>query len=117
MDGPSEKSIENSILNFLGWKGIFCWKTKTVGTYDVRSGRFLRPSKLYRTGVSDIIGLLPPNGRLFAIEVKTKKGRLQENQKEFLHEVKARGGIAFVARSVEDVEANLGLGDDKCISS
>jgi len=105
--GPTEKQIENSILQWLLYKGIYAWKTKTVGTFDVRTKRFLKPSRLYRTGVSDIIGLLPPNGKLFAIEVKTKKGRLQENQKAFIDEIKARGGIAFVARSVDDVEKEL----------
>ncbi len=102
--GPSEKQIENQILNWLEWKRVYAWKTKTTGTYDPATKRFRGASRLYRTGVADIIGILPDNGRLFAIEVKTKTGRLQENQKTFLSEIKARGGLALVARSLEDVE-------------
>ena len=106
MSGPSEKQIENQILNWLGWKNIYAWKVKTTATYSKRLGRFLKPDKLYRTGISDIIGILP-NGRLLAIEVKSLKGRPQENQVVFMNEIKARGGLAFIARSVEDVEYHL----------
>lgn len=108
MDGMSEKTIENTILNWLSWKGIYAWKTKTTGTYDQRRGRFLKSSPLYRTGIADIIGILD-NGRLFAIEVKSKKGRTRPNQDLFLSEIKKRNGLAFVARSVEDVEFQLKL--------
>lgn len=106
MDHLSEKQIENQILNWLEWKNIYAWKTKTTATFDRRSNRFLKPSKLYRTGVADVIGCLP-NGRIFAIEIKSKKGRLQDNQKIFIEEITKRGGLAFVARSIEDVEKGL----------
>lgn len=112
MKGLSEKQIENMILNWLEWKGIYAWKTKTTGTYSVKRGCFISGSRLYRKGVADVVGLLPdksgcPSGRLLAIEVKTQKGILQENQKTFLKEIESRGGLAFVARSIEDVEEAL----------
>lgn len=104
----SEKTIENEILNWLAYKNIYAWKTKTVGTFDVRTKRFLRPSKLYRTGVSDIIGVLPTtNGKIFAIEVKSRTGSLKPHQKEFLDEINSRGGLAFVAKCLKDVEEQL----------
>jgi len=102
----SEKSIENEILNWLEWKKIYVWKTKTVGTFNHKRMTFQVASRLYRTGVADIIGILP-NGRLLAIEVKSKKGAVQDNQRMFLKEVTDRGALAFVARSVDDVEENL----------
>lgn len=105
-DGLSEKAIENTILNWLSWKNIYAWKVKTTGTYDSKRGRYLRPSPLYRTGISDVLGILS-DGRLLAIEVKSAKGRLQDNQKVFIDEVNSRGGLAFVARSIEDVESHL----------
>lgn len=105
-----EKIIETNILRWLEAKGIYAWKTKTMGTFNKQRGRFIKGSTLYRTGVADIIGILPKcNGRLFAIEVKSKVGKLQENQKAFLHEIESRGGIAFVARSISDVEKGLGF--------
>ena len=100
-----EKTIENNILIYLRGRQIFSWKVKTVGTFDTKLGRFRKPSPLYLKGVSDILGLY--NGKMIAIEVKSKKGRLSEDQKLFLHNVNVNGGVGFVARSVEDVEERL----------
>lgn len=43
-----------------------------------------------------------------AIACKRPGGRLLSGQPAFLHQVKAAGGIAMVARSVEDVIERLG---------
>lgn len=56
-------------------------------------------------GVADILGIY--QGKPLAIEVKSKKGRLSEFQKTFLIRFHAQGGIAIVARSVDDVENRL----------
>jgi len=58
-------------------------------------------------GVSDIIGIY--KGRFLAIEVKTPKGKVTEAQRAFIDRVNKEGGIAFVARSVEDVIEKLEL--------
>jgi hypothetical protein len=42
-----------------------------------------------------------------AIEVKSPKGRVSPQQAQFLAEIEARRGVAFVARSVEEVEAKI----------
>ena len=42
-----------------------------------------------------------------SIEVKTPTGRLRPEQRQWLEAVQAAGGIAGVARSVEDAEALL----------
>lgn len=57
-------------------------------------------------GTSDIIAC-SPQGRFVAIEVKTDKGVVSTLQKCFLNYVIEMGGIGFVARSLEDVEAYL----------
>ena len=66
-------------------------------------------------GVSDILGILGSAsigadgslglGRLLAIEVKSSKGKATPDQASFLLQVNNRGGLGFIARSVEDVEA------------
>ncbi len=90
----TEKEITQSIRAFLRLSGIFHWKAwQGLGS---------------QKGVSDIIGI--HNGKLFALEIKTKKGRLNEHQKSFLDLVNRNGGIGFVARSVEDVLEGLKLG-------
>lgn len=60
-------------------------------------------------GVSDIIGIY--KGRFLAIELKAPRGYLSDDQKAFLAAVEAQGGIAFMAKSVEDVIRGLGVED------
>lgn len=104
-----EKQIENSILSYLKTRGVFAFKVESTGLFDPTLGRFRRKNSVHRmVGVSDILGILP-GGRFFAIEVKSKVGRLSEHQKKFLASVNEVGGIGFVARSIDDVEARLGL--------
>lgn len=52
-------------------------------------------------GKSDILGIY--KGKFLAIEVKRPSGRLSLDQELFLEEVKKHGGIAIIARSVEDL--------------
>ena len=100
--GP-EQPIQRAILEYLRWKHIFCWKTTTTGIY-VKSRNTWIPNQA--PGVADILGILP-GGRLLAIEVKSPKGRVSPHQQQFIDEVNQRGGLAFVARSVEEVEQYL----------
>ena len=111
-----EKTIEKQILHYFRSRGIFCWKAETQGTWNAKRGRYLKdPTKM--KGVSDILGFIPlawdqvyqPRHRFFAIEVKSKTGRLTPEQKKFQDQIKEFGHIAFVARSIEDVERELGL--------
>ena len=98
-----EKHIQSHILEYLKLRRILCWKNSTSGIY-VRSRDTYIPS--HAVGVSDILGVLP-GGRILCIEVKSESGRLSDAQKAFLENVTARGGVAFVAQSLEDVEAKL----------
>jgi hypothetical protein len=62
--------------------------------YVIRPGRFIRFGKV---GSSDIEGVLP-GGRFLAVECKAKDGRLSPEQKQFLAEVEALGGLAVTVR-------------------
>lgn len=100
-----EKVIENAILDYLLMiEGMF-WKAQNVGIYDPRKGTFRKTSKYHKAGVADILGII--RGRFVAIEVKTKTGRLSKSQAKFLQDVKDNGGIAFVARSVNECDEKL----------
>lgn len=92
-----EKEITKEIRRFLNMKRIFHYK----------AWQGLGSTK----GVADIIGIMPLNGKspgaFLAIEVKTERGVLSEHQENFLRSISDSGGIAFCARSVQDVIDNL----------
>jgi hypothetical protein len=100
--GP-EQTIQRAILEYLNWKHIFCWKNNTAGIY-VKARNTYIPS--HAPGVSDILGILP-SGRFLAIEVKSPTGRVSPHQQQFIERINAAGGLAFVARSVEEVHAEV----------
>lgn len=103
----SEKEIQNQILEYLYNRGIFCWRQNTIGVFDERRGCYIKNrSRFAIKGVSDILGVLP-KGRILAIEVKSRKGKVSPEQEEFLKKVLQQGGVAILARSLEDVIAEL----------
>lgn len=53
-------------------------------------------------GSADLVGLVRP-GRALAIETKSDKGKLSEDQERWARRWKALGGIFILARSVQDV--------------
>lgn len=97
-----ETDIQRAILEFLQYKGIFCWRNNSGALQD-KNGRLVRFGKV---GSSDIMGILP-DGKFLAIEVKGPKGKLSDHQKEFLDGISKNNGVAIVARSVEEVEQDL----------
>lgn len=58
-------------------------------------------------GAGDLIGLIRPSGRFFALEVKTGKARATPEQQAFLAMVNAFGGLGRVVRSVAEARAAL----------
>ena len=60
-------------------------------------------------GVPDLICC--QNGRMIGIEVKTLHGRVSPEQEEFIRRINEAGGLAFVARSLDDVIGTLQLSD------
>lgn len=44
---------------------------------------------------------------MLAIECKTQSGKLSSNQKRVIEEINGQGGLAFVARSLDDVKREL----------
>lgn len=97
-----EGKIVAAVLRYLHDRGIYAWRNNSVGVFDpVR--KVFRKNKAVKRGVSDILAL--HHGKFIAIEIKTKTGKLSAEQAEFLSDVNQRGGLAFCARSVADVEA------------
>lgn len=95
---PLEKDIQKSILDYLHAKKVFCWKQANTGIYKPDGSGYI-PIGL--KGVSDILGCY--KGRFLAIEVKRPSGKLSPDQELFLNHVRENGGIALVARSIDDI--------------
>jgi len=94
-DDLSEKAITKAIRRLLTELGVWHWKQfQSLGSTP---------------GVPDIIGIW--QGRMLGIEVKTARGKLSVQQQVFIDKINAHGGIAFCARSVEDVIEGLGVQD------
>ncbi|WP_314578584.1 VRR-NUC domain-containing protein [Enterococcus gilvus] len=91
MSGP-EKKVENRIKKYLDSLGAYYLKVH---------GSMYQPS-----GTPDILACV--NGRFIGIEVKKASGGIvSELQKSKLRKIEAAGGIALVARSVEEVKNEL----------
>lgn len=100
--GVKESDIQKDIIHYLKIMGALCWRNNSIGIYDKSFGGFRKLNGYgCRVGVSDILGIW--RGRFLAIEVKSPKGKLTEAQSAFLLDVQRHGGIAFCARSLNDV--------------
>lgn len=54
---------------------------------------------LAEEGTPDALGYLIPSGRMVAIEVKTKTGKLRPAQEKWLADAKAAGVLCIVVRT------------------
>ena len=55
-----------------------------------------------KKGVSDILAVLPPAGRILAIEVKIGSDKLRPEQIGFLKNIEHVGGITYVAKDFDE---------------
>lgn len=102
----TEKQIETEILTQLNrLEHTFCWKNHTMGVYDPMRRTFRKLSGFAIRGVSDILGI--HKGRMICLEVKSAKGRLRPEQKEFLDKMTSLGAVCGVVRSWPDALAVL----------
>lgn len=95
----SEANIQNDVMIALSKSGAIVFRNN-VGALKDKTGRLVRYG-VGGNGGSDIIGICP-DGRFLAVEVKKNTGRATEDQLRFIEAVRAKGGRAGVARSVED---------------
>lgn len=100
-----EKQIQNQIIEFLRTIGIYCWQCDSQGTFDPVKKTYRKFAKHKVRGVSDILGIV--QGRMLAIEVKSAKGIVSDDQRLFIRRIQEEGGIAFVSRSVEQTAEQL----------
>jgi hypothetical protein len=104
----SEQQIQKQILHLLNLQSdFFAWKTQTTGIFDPKTKSFRALSGFSIRGVSDILCVHSPSGRIIAIEVKSEKVKekgLSVYQVAFLKRIKKSGGLAYCVWSVEQAE-------------
>ena len=86
------------ILTYLDAHGFSAWGQPNRGEYDPKTGKW-RPYSNARRGVADILGVLRTDGRFLGVEVKAGTDRPRPEQTQFLNELQAAGGLAFIAYS------------------
>jgi hypothetical protein len=108
---PTEKQIENNILDFLKYKpGVFAFKVNTMGVFDKARGVYRSVSKNVIRGTPDIIACLSVKGVgvFIGLEVKSDKGKQSKEQKSFQQKLQTRAnGYYFTVRSIKDADAAL----------
>src|SRR5258708_21064013 len=109
-DGPPlERDVLKAVWKLLAHHPKVAWITRinsgTLMADFVTDG--VHPLRMnYKRGISDLIGQMK-DGRFLACEVKREGAQLMDHQRNFLNEVRQHGGVAFVARNVQDVEEAL----------
>ena len=112
----NEQAIQQQIRLELGRGPVRLWRNNTGALRDER-GRLVRYGLC--PGSSDLIGLrqlrieeqhLGLELAVFcALEIKAPTGRPTAEQRQFLEVIQSRGGLAGVARSVEEARQILRL--------
>jgi hypothetical protein len=110
---PPEHAIQDAVLRFLRLDARVAWAHRfNTGAVQIpridsqgrhRGHRFVR---FAFPGCSDILGQLV-TGHLLAVEVKRPSTKPTADQAAFLATVRDHGGLAVVARSVEDAQQAL----------
>ena len=107
----SEQGVQQAIRLALGsHPGIKCFRNN-CGAYKAPDGRVIRYGLIIGSG--DLIGwktvTITPDmvgtqiAQFISIEVKTPKGVVRPEQQTWADNVRRGGGIAVIARSVDDV--------------
>lgn len=99
-----ESDIQRLIMLALSEAGCLIWRNNT-GVLKNAAGIPIKFGLC--VGSSDLIGIAPC-GRFLAVEIKTPTGKATPEQLRFIEAVRARGGIAGIARSPAEALALLG---------
>ena len=101
-----ESNILKSVLEWLQWQGVFCWRNNSGNSFIQDKYGNTRMIKFGVAGSPDILCCL--KGGLFCgIEIKCLKKQLTPDQLDFSLKVNKNGGLYILARSIEDVEEQL----------
>ena len=96
----------NDLVNVcLSWLAI-----AKIPAWQNNSGAYKRGKSYIRYGFPgspDILGCLPPNGRILGVECKTGAGKPTDEQVEFLRTINDAGGLGIVVYTLDELQAAL----------
>lgn len=99
--GKAENALQHGCLEYLHLRGVAAWRNNTGMLYN-KAGR---PVYFGVIGSGDIFAVV--GGRFLSVECKVKGGKVSGHQKRWAAEVEAAGGVAIVARTIDDVQDAL----------
>jgi len=106
IDTRKEVEIQKDIIDYLNAHKIINWRNNNIPVPIVKQNRILRYRRFNGArGAGDIFGFY--KGKFFSIEVKSRTGKPSQDQLEFISMVRQQGHIAFIARSLDDIDNNL----------
>ena len=104
----NETDLQNQILHYLTLKQILAWKNNRVLYYNPILKRMSKGKGVTEPGQPDILGVIPKEGRMLAIETKGKYEAIREKQETLLARLDKAGAVVIVARKLEDVMQYFG---------
>lgn len=104
-----EATIQAQILAWLKEAEVLHWRQQSGKVFLGRRCINMGPE-----GLPDIVVIVPPNGRVLGLEVKSANGALRPSQKAFKAQLESVGGTFKVVRSLEQAMNALAeeLGDE-----
>jgi hypothetical protein len=101
---PREADVLSAVLTCLRYhpRVVFAYRANSGAGKIVRRGKVSQFMRWGFPGCPDVIGMVR-GGAYLAIECKRPSGEVSPLQAAFLECVRANGGVAVVARSVDDV--------------
>lgn len=105
---PLEREIQQEIREALGLEpGLLLWRNN-VGSarhFDTKTHKESVVRYGLANGSADLVGLLAPTGRFFALEVKKPGEAPTKEQAQWAALVRKFGGFCATVRSVEEARA------------
>ncbi|MCZ2414408.1 MAG: hypothetical protein LC136_09170 [Burkholderiales bacterium] len=102
----NETALVRQCLEVLRLYRVTAWRMNVGAVKATYAGRD-RFVRFGVPGMSDIIGLMRPSGRLVAIECKVGRRRETPEQAAFQRDVRQAGGLAWTIRSVDELVERL----------
>jgi hypothetical protein len=96
-----ESDIQKQIIDYMKLRGYVVFKHRNVGIFRQDTKQYI-PLAFGEKGISDIIAC-SPTGQFVAVEVKQSGKKPSADQIAFIESVIRKGGVAFVAHSLDDV--------------